>query len=173
MSQLYDQIAALDNGVADRWKARTHDNAHDKLTPADGDSILSPLLKTEKKEKKASAKITEKQAEAIVAMVERDRTRQGRAGQDSILGQFRRKVSGPRLTASYQRGRVVAHQPIPGYPFENFPAQVLEQRLTMPRTITWPSRTSFSGKKIMVFQTRMADLFVLTKDAANTSPTAI
>lgn len=55
------QIAALDKGVADRWKVRTHDNGQHKLTPADVDSIISPLLKTEKK---ASAKITEKQAEA-------------------------------------------------------------------------------------------------------------
>lgn len=65
MSALYDQVAALDKGVADRWKAQTHDNPKHGLTADDVDAIISPLLKT----KKGTAKISKAQAEAIVTLL--------------------------------------------------------------------------------------------------------
>jgi len=68
MSALYDQVAALDKGIADRWKARTRDNPGHKLTPGDIDAIVSPMLKKSDLQRGA-ARITEKQAEAIVALV--------------------------------------------------------------------------------------------------------
>jgi hypothetical protein len=68
MSTLYDQVAALDKGLADRWKLRTHDNPRHKLTPGDVDAIVSPLLKAKPKTK-TRVFISEKQAEAIVTLV--------------------------------------------------------------------------------------------------------
>jgi len=68
MSTLYDQVAALDKGIADRWKERTHDDPKHKLTPTDIDVIVSPLLKKSDL-RRGVARITEKQAEAIVSLV--------------------------------------------------------------------------------------------------------
>ena len=70
LSALYDQVAALDKGIADRWKAQTHDNPHHKLTAADVNVIVSPLLKGMAAAKKDRVFITEKQAEAIVTLVQ-------------------------------------------------------------------------------------------------------
>lgn len=67
MSALYDQVAALDQGIADRWKARTRDNAGHKLTPGDIDAIMSPMLKKSGLQR-GTTRITEKQAEAIVTL---------------------------------------------------------------------------------------------------------
>ena len=62
MGALYDSIAAFDRGIADRWKARTKENADHKLRAADIDAIVGPMMRTEKK-------ITQKQANAIVTFV--------------------------------------------------------------------------------------------------------
>jgi hypothetical protein len=160
VSQLYDQIAALDKGVADRWKARTHDNAQHKLTPADVDSILSPLLKTEKK---ASAKITEKQAEAIVALVRETGLDTGALDRIRFWVNFAEKS----LALDLQ------------------PLVSADELLPINQSLATASKISFASpgtkinyaphdymaiaeliqrQKIMVFQARMADLFVLTKD---------
>jgi hypothetical protein len=65
MSVLYDKVRAQDPGIADRWKARTRDNTTFKLRASDIDVIMSPLFKT-----RTSTKITEKQAQAIVTLVQ-------------------------------------------------------------------------------------------------------
>jgi hypothetical protein len=163
VSQLCNHIAALDKGLAERWKARTHAHAQPQLTPAGVDSILSPLLKTEKK---ASAKISEKQAEAIVALVRErpDSTRARWTGFDA--GSISRKSLWPSTYIPWSARTGSCPLTTPWLALRKFPSQVLEQRLTMPRTITGQSRTSFGVKKKrgVIFQVRMADLFVLTKD---------
>jgi len=160
VSQLYDQIAARDKGVADRWKARTHDNAQHKLTPADVDSIISPLLKTEKK---ASAKITEKQAEAIVALVRETGLDEGALDRIRFWVNFAEKSLALDL-----RPLVSADELLP-----------INQSLATASKISFASPGTkmnyaphdymaiadlIQRQKIMVFQARMADLFVLTKD---------
>jgi hypothetical protein len=63
MSELYNRVAALDRGIADRWKAQTRDNPRVKLTTRAIDAIISPLLRNR-------GTITEKQAQAIVMLAQ-------------------------------------------------------------------------------------------------------
>jgi hypothetical protein len=58
MSKFYDELAAFDRGIADRWKSRTRDDPKFKLQPRDIDAILDPLMKP-------NGTISEKQTEAI------------------------------------------------------------------------------------------------------------
>jgi hypothetical protein len=64
MSQFYDRLAALDKGVADRWKARTHDDPRHKLTSDDVRAIMLPLFG-----QKGKWIISKSQAEAIAALI--------------------------------------------------------------------------------------------------------
>lgn len=66
MSKFYDKLAALDRGIADRWKARSGDNLKYKIKPKDVMAILDPL--------KSKGSISEKQVEAINKLMERDCT---------------------------------------------------------------------------------------------------
>ena len=43
-SKFYDELAALDRGIAGRWKARSRGNPKYKLKPKDVEAILDPLL---------------------------------------------------------------------------------------------------------------------------------
>jgi hypothetical protein len=61
-SKFYDELAALDRGIADRWKVRAKDDPKRKLKPADAKAILTPLLKPK-------AAITEGQTKAIAKLV--------------------------------------------------------------------------------------------------------
>lgn len=160
MSQLFDQIAALDKGIADRWKARTHDNPQHKLTPADVDAIMSPLLKTAKKE---SAKITEPQAEAIVKLVRETGVEQGaidrlrfwvQFAEDSLALDLRPLVSADELAPinhSLAIGSKISFSS-PGSKINYAPHDYVAIAELVKK------------KKIMVFQANMSDLFVLTKD---------
>jgi len=62
MSKFYDELAALDRGIADRWKRRARDNPRRRLGPKDAEVILDPLIKP-------NATISEKQTQAIAKMV--------------------------------------------------------------------------------------------------------
>jgi hypothetical protein len=160
VSQLYDQIAALDKGVADRWKARSHDNPQHKLTPADVDSIISPLLKTEKKE---SAKITEKQAEAIVALV------RGTGLEKGALDRIRFWVKFAEKSLSLDLQPLVSADDL--LPINQSLATASKISFASPGTkINYAPHDYMAiaeliqRQKIMVFQARMGDLFVLTED---------
>jgi hypothetical protein len=61
-SKFYDELAALDRGIADRWKVRAHDDPKRKLKPKDVEAILDPLMKPD-------GTINEKQVEAIAKIV--------------------------------------------------------------------------------------------------------
>jgi hypothetical protein len=62
VSQLYDDLAKLDRGIADRWKARSKDNPAHVITDADVEAIVFPLLLKDKS-------ISELQAEAIMHLI--------------------------------------------------------------------------------------------------------
>jgi hypothetical protein len=80
MSELYDQVAALDKGIADRWKAQTGDNPKHELTADDINAIVSPLFK--RKKQKGEYTITHQQAEAIVKLAQT--TSFGKGGVDRL-----------------------------------------------------------------------------------------
>src|ERR1700761_3629079 len=63
MSQLFDNLAALDRKLADRWKIRTRDNVRHILTTADIDFILADLIKSAH-----TTDITANQGSAIIMM---------------------------------------------------------------------------------------------------------
>lgn len=63
MSKLYDDLAALDKKIADRWKIRTGDNDKHVLSAADVDFILADLIKSAR-----TSDITEKRGSAIIMM---------------------------------------------------------------------------------------------------------
>ena len=63
MSKLFDDLAALDKKIADRWKIRTRDNDKHVLSAADVDFILADVIKSAR-----TTDITEKQGSAIVMM---------------------------------------------------------------------------------------------------------
>jgi hypothetical protein len=63
MSKLFDDLAALDKKIADRWKIRTRDNDKHVLSAADVDFILADLIKSAR-----TTDITEKQGSAIVML---------------------------------------------------------------------------------------------------------
>jgi hypothetical protein len=160
VSQLYDQIAALDRGIADRWKARTGDNPQHKLTPADVDAIISPLLKTEKK---ASAKITEKQAEAIVNLVRETGLDKGALDRIRFWVNFAEKSLALDLQALVSPDELL--------PISQSLATASKISFASPGTnINYAPHDYMAiaeliqRQKIMVFQAKMADLFVLTKD---------
>ena len=56
MGERYDEIAQLDKPLADRWRARTKEDAKYRLTEKDFDFIIGPTLEKP---------ITEKQGAAI------------------------------------------------------------------------------------------------------------
>jgi hypothetical protein len=62
MSQLFDNLTALDRKLADRWKIRTRDNVRHILTPADID-FLRDLIRSAR-----TTDITADQGEAIIMM---------------------------------------------------------------------------------------------------------
>jgi hypothetical protein len=66
MSDLFNTVFALDPGVADRWKKRTKDDPNQKLTAADIDAIVGPLLSNKNK-------ISEGQGNAIVELMQSPR----------------------------------------------------------------------------------------------------
>jgi hypothetical protein len=63
MSQLFDDLTALDRKLADRWKIRTRDNVRHILTPADIDFILGDLIRSAR-----TTDITANQGSAIIMM---------------------------------------------------------------------------------------------------------
>jgi hypothetical protein len=63
MSQLFDNLAALDRKLADRWRIRTRDNVRHILTPADIDFILRELIRSPR-----TTDITANQGSAIIMM---------------------------------------------------------------------------------------------------------
>jgi hypothetical protein len=63
MSQLFENLTALDRKLADRWKIRTRDDARHILTPADVDFILADLIKSA-----GTTDITANQGSAILLM---------------------------------------------------------------------------------------------------------
>jgi hypothetical protein len=63
MSQLFDNLTALDRKLADRWKIRTRDNVRHILTPADIDFILRDLIRSAR-----TTDITANQGSAIIMM---------------------------------------------------------------------------------------------------------
>lgn len=65
MSKLYDDLAALDKKIADRWKTRTHDNDNHVLSTTDIDFILADVIKSAR-----TTDITEKQGSAIVKLMQ-------------------------------------------------------------------------------------------------------
>ncbi|MGA2648535.1 MAG: hypothetical protein ABSF15_27955 [Candidatus Sulfotelmatobacter sp.] len=159
MSALYDEVAALDKGVADRWKARTQDNPGHKLTPGDVDAIISPLLKT----KKGPPKITKTQAEAIVTFVRATDFAEGgldrlrfwvRFAEDSIALDLRPLIADDELSPINNALAIASHISFtsPGTKITYAPhdymaiAQLVKQR------------------KIMVFQAEMSDLSMFTKN---------
>jgi hypothetical protein len=62
MSKFYDELAALDRGIANRWKARSHDNPDFRLQPKDIEVILDPLMQPK-------GMIKETQVEAIEKLI--------------------------------------------------------------------------------------------------------
>src|SRR5262249_37814744 len=65
MSKLYDDLAALDKKIADRWKTRTRDNDMHVLSATDIDFILADVIKSAR-----TTDITEKQGSAIVKLMQ-------------------------------------------------------------------------------------------------------
>src|SRR5215510_3278479 len=63
MSDLFNNLTALDRKLANRWKIRTRDNVRHVLTPADIDFILADLIKSAR-----TTDITENQGSAIIMM---------------------------------------------------------------------------------------------------------
>jgi len=63
VSDLYKRVFAMDSGVADRWKKRTKDDPNQKLTAADIDAIVGPLLSDKNK-------ISEGQGDAIAELMQ-------------------------------------------------------------------------------------------------------
>jgi len=63
MSKLFDDLAALDKNIADRWKRRTRDNDKHVLSVKDIDYILDDVIKSAR-----TTSITEKQGSAIVML---------------------------------------------------------------------------------------------------------
>jgi hypothetical protein len=63
MSQLFDDLTALDRNIANRWKIRSRDNARHILTPADIDFILRDLIRAAR-----TTDITGNQGSAIIMM---------------------------------------------------------------------------------------------------------
>lgn len=63
-SKFYDELAALDRGIANRWKARSRDNPKYELKLKDMEAILEPLLFNN-----PSKKITDNQIKAIAKLV--------------------------------------------------------------------------------------------------------
>ena len=64
MSRLFDDLAALDKKIADRWKIRTRDNPKHILSTADIDFILADVIRSAR-----TTDITEKQGLAIVMLL--------------------------------------------------------------------------------------------------------
>jgi hypothetical protein len=64
MSQLFDNLAALDRKIANRWKIRTRDNVRHVLTAADIDFIFADIIKSAR-----TADITENQGSAIIMLL--------------------------------------------------------------------------------------------------------
>ena len=64
MSQLFDDLFALDRKIANRWKIRTHDNVRHVLTAADIDFIFVDLIRSAR-----NTDITENQGSAIVMLL--------------------------------------------------------------------------------------------------------
>jgi len=161
VSQLFDQIAALDQGIADRWKARTHDNPRHKLTVADVDAIISPLLTTGAK---TGVKLTEKQADAIVQLVRGTGLDSGALERIRFWVRFAEKSFGLDLRPLVTDDELS--------PINRSLAIALKFSFTSPKTnITYAPHDYLAigelirQKKIMVFQAKMADLYVLTQDA--------
>src|SRR6516225_248977 len=64
MSQLFDDLFALDRKIANRWKIRTHDNVRHVLTAADIDFIFVDLIRSAR-----NTDLTENQGSAIVKLL--------------------------------------------------------------------------------------------------------
>ena len=64
MSQLFDDLTALDRKIAHRWKIRTRDNVRHVLSAADIDFILAEVIRSVH-----TTDITEGQGSAIIKMV--------------------------------------------------------------------------------------------------------
>jgi hypothetical protein len=161
MSALYDQVAALDKGIADRWKLRTHDDPKHKLSPGDIDAIVSPLLKAEKKEGRPF--ITQKQAEAIVALVQVTNFSQGgldrlrfwvQFAEASIALDLRPLVSSDELSPIYKALAVAS----------NFSFSSPGTNIAYAPHHYMGIAELIKEVKITVFQAEISDLRVLTKE---------
>jgi hypothetical protein len=64
MSQLFDNLTALDRNIANRWKIRTRDNVRHVLTAADVDFILADVIRSAR-----TTDITEQQGSAIIMLL--------------------------------------------------------------------------------------------------------
>jgi len=64
MSELFDDLAALDRKIANRWKIRTRDNVRHVLSAADIDFIFADVIKSAH-----TTDITEKQGSAIIMLL--------------------------------------------------------------------------------------------------------
>ena len=64
MSDLFNNLTALDRKLADRWKIRTRDNVRHVLTAADVDFILADVIRSAR-----TTDITEQQGSAIIMLL--------------------------------------------------------------------------------------------------------
>lgn len=162
MSALYDQVAALDKGIADRWKGRTRDNPGHKLTPGDIDAIMSPLLKKADL-RRGTARITEKEAEAIVTLVRTTNFDKGgvdrlrywvQLAQDSLALDLKALVTADELAPIHQALAIAANFSFssPGTKVNYAPHHYIGISELIKQS------------KINVFQAQMSDLGVLTDD---------
>src|SRR5215475_5466118 len=72
MSDLFDKVFKLDQGIASRWKAQTSDDPNHPLTAQDIDVIVKPLLNGKRHS------VGMKQADAIIEVMQPPRaTREG------------------------------------------------------------------------------------------------
>src|SRR3954447_15791639 len=66
VSDLYKTVSRLDPAIARRWKDRTHDDPNRKLTAADIEAIVGPLVE-------GRGEISENQSKAIVELMDNPR----------------------------------------------------------------------------------------------------
>jgi hypothetical protein len=158
MSELYNNIAPLDRGIADRWKMRTHDNPRHKLTPHDIDAIMSPLFKT-----RQSTQITERHAQAIVMLV------QAAGLENGAIDRIRSYVELAEKNLSFEFDSLSSDSDLSPI----YSALITAPRLpfTNPKTLVTYAPNDYLAiwelvrqKKILIIQTKLGGLDVLTKD---------
>lgn len=165
MSALYDQIAALDKGIADRWKSRSNDNPDYELTDRDVDAIVHPLLNTTNPALGRKG-ISEKQAQAIVKMLHEAKISQGGMDRMRFLigaAQDASALDMTQVTTDEDLSRIIKALSL-GATFS----------FTSPGTNIayaphhyWGIAKLISQHKITVFQAHISDLWKLTKEESD------